>query len=94
MLTFLTRELNLTTTGTEKIDIETGIESAEPTLDMAGILTYAAGTNSFTGNVVTTGLTGTSTGRFYGPNAEELGGVFGLSGAGLESYSGGYGAIR
>jgi hypothetical protein len=40
-------------------------------------LTYAGTTNSFSGNLTTaSGLTGNSTGQFYGPNAEELGGVF------------------
>ena len=57
-------------------------------------MTYAAGTNTFTGNVTATGLSGTSTGRFYGPSAQELGGVFSLSGAGMEHYAGGYGAKR
>jgi hypothetical protein len=38
------------------------------------------------------GLTGNSTGQFYGPNAEELGGVFLLQGSGVETYAGAYGA--
>jgi hypothetical protein len=39
------------------------------------------------------GLSGNSTGQFYGPNAEELGGVFFLkAGSGVESYRGAYGA--
>jgi hypothetical protein len=37
-------------------------------------------------------MTGSSFGQFYGPNAEELGGVFRLEGAGEETYIGGYGA--
>ena len=59
---------------------------------MAGTLNYAAGSNAFSGNVSATGLTGSSSGQFYGPNAEELGGVFSLEGAGVETYIGGYGA--
>lgn len=90
---FLNRTLDLTTTGTEKIDLDTEVSSAAANLDMTGTLTYAAGTNSFAGNVVATGLSGSSTGQFYGPNAEELGGVFSLSG-GEEHYMGGYGAQR
>ncbi len=47
---------------------------------------------AFSGNVSATGLTGSSSGQFYGPNAEELGGVFALEGTGVETYIGGYGA--
>jgi hypothetical protein len=62
-------------------------------LNLIGNLTYAAGTNSFTGSVSSVGgLTGNSTGQFYGPNAEELGGVFLLQGSGVETYAGAYGA--
>ena len=70
-------------------------------LNLSGTLTYAAGTNSFTGSLVTSHtnpidrLTGNSTGQFYGPNAEELGGVFLLRGSGpVETYAGAYGAKR
>jgi hypothetical protein len=67
-------------------------------LNLSGTLTYAAGTNSFTGSLETlpinpiNKLTGNSTGQFYGPNAEELGGVFLLQGSGVETYAGAYGA--
>jgi hypothetical protein len=62
-------------------------------LNLTGTLTYAPGTNSFAGDLTTTsGLSGPSTGQFYGPKAEELGGVFFLQGSGLETYAGAYGA--
>jgi hypothetical protein len=59
-------------------------------------LAYVAGTNNFTGTLTTSGeLSGNSSGQFYGPNAEELGGVFFLkAGSGVESYRGAYGASR
>jgi hypothetical protein len=73
-------------------------------LNLSGTLTYAAGTNSFTGSPGSLKtshtnpidqLTGNSTGQFYGPNAEELGGVFLLRGSGpVETYAGAYGAKR
>jgi hypothetical protein len=63
-----------------------------PDLNLSGTLTYTAGTNSFTGPVNGSGLAGNSTGQFYGPNAEELGGVFFLKGSGVEAYAGAYGA--
>lgn len=65
-------------------------------LNLNGTLNYAAGTNSFTGSVNSvSGLTGNSTGQFYGPNAEELGGVFLLQSSvpgSVETYAGAYGA--
>ena len=89
--------IGLETYGTEKLDTSgtTGVKVADSTLDMTGSLSYAANSNSFKGIVATTGgLTGTSTGQFYGPNAEELGGVFSLKGTGTskENYAGAYGA--
>jgi hypothetical protein len=67
--------------------------TAKSDLNLNGTLKYAAGTNSFTGPVNSNGgLAGNSTGQFYGPNAEELGGVFLLQGSGVETYAGAYGA--
>jgi hypothetical protein len=66
-------------------------------LDLSGSLGYGIGNNSVSGTLTTTGgtpLTGNSTGQFYGPAAEELGGVFFLQGSGVETYSGAYGAKR
>ena len=103
---FLARELAFETTGTTLQNIQTGgpwIEDGPaPSLDISTAplepLRYDPAVNRFTGDVSAdglTGLTGTSTGRFYGPDAEELGGVFSLTGAdGLEHYSGAYGAAK
>jgi hypothetical protein len=98
---FFNQELVLNTTGTTLTNIETGTPwtNSPPTLDVTGTLTYAPGVNSFAGpvtaNGATGGMTGTSTGQFYGPAAEELGGVFSLTGAdGREHYSGAYGAAK
>ncbi|MDP2785307.1 MAG: transferrin-binding protein-like solute binding protein [Sulfurimicrobium sp.] len=56
---------------------------AAPYIDMSGTLTYSANSNLFTGSVSDgTGRSGTATGRFYGPAAEEIGGVYSLSGSG------------
>jgi len=58
-------------------------------------LTYSDATNSFTGALKDgNNFTGTATGRFYGPNAEELGGVFNLSGSGLNNHAGAFGAKK
>lgn len=88
------RSLDLTTTNT-RISADGTTFSAASGLDMSNqTLNYTAGTNSFTGTLTTTNglLSGDSTGKFYGPNAEELGGVFFLRGSGVETYSGAYGA--
>ena len=49
-----------------------------PQYDFAGTLSYAAGVNQFSGAISNpdSGMTGTATGMFYGPAAEEMGGVF------------------
>jgi hypothetical protein len=57
-----------------------------PTLDMSGTLTYAAGQNLFTGTVTSAAMSGTAAGRFNGPVAQEVGGVFSLSGGGAGQY--------
>jgi hypothetical protein len=89
---FLNRSIDLTTINTQKVNTITADQSSATNLNMAGTLNYAAGSNAFSGNVSATGLTGSSSGQFYGDNAEELGGVFSLKGAGEETYIGGYGA--
>lgn len=91
---FLNRQVALTTANTQKVHTITADASPAPNLNMAGILNYGAGSNTFSGNVTATGLTGESTGQFYGPNAEELGGVFSLEGTGVETYIGGYGGVK
>jgi hypothetical protein len=71
-------------------------------LDITGSLTYTAGTNQFTGAATTLGgglanapMSGTVTGRFYGPTATEIGGTFALSGANsTNGYIGAFGGIR
>ncbi|MCH9844659.1 MAG: transferrin-binding protein-like solute binding protein [Alphaproteobacteria bacterium] len=56
-------------------------------LNFTGNLSYAAGTNNISGNIETAGdadnakLSGTADARFYGTNAQELGGTFSLSNA-------------
>ena len=94
-----TQSMTFDTTNTE---ISSNWSSApftpKPELDITGTMTYAPGTNGFTSNDLSTtsGLTGGSTGQFYGPNAEELGGVFLLRDPtninSVETYSGAYGA--
>jgi hypothetical protein len=77
-----------TSTDWVKFDPAPGLNLTNPTLNT---LNYVSGTNSFTGTLTTdSGLSGSSTGQFYGPAAQELGGVFFLQGSG-ETYTGAYG---
>ncbi len=89
---FLNRQVVLTTSDTTKVNTISAVESPATDLNMTGILSYTPGDNSFKGNVSATAMTGSSSGQFYGDNAEELGGVFRLEGVGMETYIGGYGA--
>ena len=97
---FNSRSLDFSTLGTQKISVDTTTGTDAAYLNMTGNLTYAAETNNFTGAVTAAGvaaggLKGKSTGHFYGPLAEELGGVFFLNNAGsIETYHGAYGAKR
>lgn len=91
---FVTRTLSFNSELTSITDLLT-TDIARPDLNLSGALTYQPGVNAFTGPVTSGGgLTGSSTGQFYGPSAQELGGVFFLRGSGVESYGGAYGAVQ
>ena len=75
--------------------------SANDNLNLSGTLTYAPGLNQFSGPVTTVGggvgnapMTGTATGSFYGPAAEEIGGGFSARGAGVSGYMGAFGGRK
>jgi hypothetical protein len=76
-----------------------------PALSVLGVsstttLSYAPASNQFSGPVKATGqtlggLNGTATGTFYGPTAQEMGGVFSLNTpASREAMVGGFGGKR
>ncbi|MCW5620010.1 MAG: transferrin-binding protein-like solute binding protein [Burkholderiales bacterium] len=67
-----------------------------PRSKFSGTLIYAAGTNRFDGAVSSADaqLSGNASGRFYGPAAQEIGGIYHLQGAGLEMMMGSFGGIR
>ena len=70
--------------------------TSKSALDMTGTLTYSAATNAFSGSVSDSFAgTGTVNGKFYGPNAEEMGGVFSLKTADTTKFhAGGFGAKK
>ena len=93
---FATRSLSVTSTGTT-ITRDLSTATPAPGLDLKGTLTYSAGSASFSGTLTNAAgsMNGDSSGRFYGPAAEELGGMFALKSATTpESMVGAYGAKR
>lgn len=92
---FSARSIFFTTGATTRADLATATPVSDTGLNITGTLTYAPGTNQFSGSVTTanTNLSGTATGRFYGPGAQEIGGLYSLTGTG-GSMLGGFGGKR
>lgn len=67
----------------------------KPEFDLQGTLTYTD-KNLFQGTVTNKdkSYSGTANGRFYGPNAEEIGGTFGVKKDNNNLYLGGFGAKK
>jgi phage baseplate assembly protein gpV len=91
---FGARSLGFASTGTTTTR-DAAIATPAPGLDLSGTLRYLPGSNTFAGELRNAGgsMSGDSTGQFYGPLAEELGGVFTLkSPDSVETFAGAYGA--
>ena len=96
---FTARSIVFSTTNTRTSpDLITSTSNAN--LNLSGTLTYSVGTNQFTGAVTSVGggpanaaMTGTSTGKFYGPAAQEIGGTFTVSN-GNAGFIGAFGGKR
>jgi hypothetical protein len=98
---FSARSVGFSTSNTQLVNVNTLATTADNGLNLTGTLTYAAGTNQFSGPVNTgvplsgVPLSGTATGQFYGPNAQEIGGTYGLSdGSGVSHMLGAFGGKR
>ncbi len=91
---FATRRLSFTTYGTlQTPDLVSS--TMNNNLNLSGTLSYTSGSNQFSGAVSTVGgMTGTATGRFYGPAAQEIGGTFSVTGSGLQAFGGAFGGKR
>jgi hypothetical protein len=104
---FATRTLSVVTSSTTSLsDNAAAGESpaASPQLNFSGTLTYAAGSNTFSGTVTTgNGMTGNVTGRFYGAgiaattamkavgSPPEVGGTFAMFAPGVGAMLGAFG---
>ena len=77
---FSNRSLSLQTFNTTIISLYGELDSIDD--NISGTLSYASGSGTFSGNVSTdSGYTGLATGKFYGPNANEIGGVMSVKGS-------------
>jgi hypothetical protein len=64
---------------------------AKPDLNLAGTLSYPVNSNTFAGVVADAfGRTGSATGRFFGPAAQEIGGVYGVKGIDGSTHTGSF----
>jgi hypothetical protein len=95
---FGTRAVGFSTTSTNLTNNFTSF-TARNDLNMSGTLSYASGTNAFSGTLTAagagSGLSGNAVGKFYGPTANEIGGTYAIkAGSGLESLIGGFGGKR
>jgi hypothetical protein len=98
---FATRNIQLATTGTSYLN-SSGTYTSISGLNLTGnAVSYSAGVNSISLPVTTAGgggvsvMTGTATGKFYGPTATEIGGTFAVrTGGGVESFAGAFGGKR
>jgi hypothetical protein len=96
---FSTRNIQFSTAGTVLTPMGAAVvpSTLDPaTLNLSGNLTYAPGTSQFSGSVNTANgnLTGTASGRFYGPSAQEIGGTYGLGSTDGKRMLGGFGGKR
>ena len=97
---FSTQTIDFRTTGTMANLLNGGGGGPMPGLDLTGTnLTYAPGSSRFSGQVTSQSgtMTGDANGRFYGPAAQEIGGVYSLQGNALgsrERMLGGFGGRR
>ena len=91
---YATRSITLSSTGT-KVTRDLLNQFNFNNINFTGTMTYSAASNDITGTILTTsGLNGTVKGQFYGPLANEIGGSFTATGAGIELYSGAFGAKK
>ena len=101
---FATRSISFATIATQVSPVSGGTLPALGSLGVSGTLTYAAGSSQFSGPVIAPGaplgggLSGIANGSFYGPTAQEIGGVFSLNNTTLtptrEAIVGGFGGKR
>ena len=82
---FLNRTMSFATSGTTLVAFSNSAQTVDNAgnLSITGSFTWAPGVNALTSSNLSApiGLNGGGKARFYGPNAQEVGGVYSLSGA-------------
>lgn len=93
---FATQSVSFATTGTTAIGRVGGSVTDASGSNLAGTMSYTSGKNLITGTVTSTsGMSGSIIANFYGPNANEIGGTYGLTNATTgNSLVGGFGGKR
>lgn len=81
--------ITVTSSNTVAENVTTAATSAVPTLDFSGSGSVTG--NRFSATITSVETTGTASGTFYGPNAEEFGGTFDTSGPGGVVHFGAFG---
>jgi hypothetical protein len=78
------------------VNVPTSASMPDGNLNLSGTLSYAPGVNNFSGALQSQNgaLSGRGEGKFYGPTAQEIGGVYSLSGSGPSRMIGGFGGQR
>jgi hypothetical protein len=93
---FATQSVSFATNGTTAVGKVGGTVTDASGSNLTGTMTYAAGKNLMTGSVTSaSGMSGSIIANFYGPNANEIGGTYGLTNATSgTSLVGGFGGKR
>jgi len=91
-----TPSITFSTMNTQVVGLTAPSSTGTPNLglNLNGSFSYTGGVNAFSGAVTSgNGMTGNVSGRYYGPNAEEVGGVYNLGGT-AGTMMGGFGGKR
>ena len=92
---FGSRVIGFATGNTVATSVYTTVSASAPALNLAGKLAINPGTSQFSGSVASAGgMSGLASGQFYGPNANEIGGTFGVANASIGAMIGGFGGKR
>ena len=94
---FVNKTVSFATSNSQIHDLEyKNADQGKSDLDLTGTFSYSSADNNLTASSLTSTTSswtgGTASAKFYGPNAEEIGGVFSIRGTGKEAYEGAFGA--
>jgi hypothetical protein len=90
---FAGRTVSLTTSNSFKAPAGGGAAVGDSSLNLSGSLSYSAGINQLSGQLMTGpgGMTGPVSAKFFGPGAQELGGTYFITNGSNQQMSGAFG---